>query len=425
MLAAHHYCSKHQSDRLGRLSIFTRILSLGAVVALAGCNSSSGWESLTSGVSSTKTAAEQAPVNVDTNVTSSTKRKVVTARKTLVKRATLGYQQPELSAKCRQILANAGIETTILRSPTVSAEANDDGNLGGSISYDLVDLQKARLKDELALVQCRRHAASTRIAQLLVTSPQSLTRSGHLAKANFLSGRAGSFRQIRQEISRSLNNGLITVQTASRLRQHLNTVRSTEAKARSEATRRQAVDSIQSQQVSGLDQELLQAEREAHHLQKQLRTADAVKVNLTGGYSADSNNNNQVLSEDRGAYAKVKVSLRLGALRPQRYAFEDELISARQDGLYERNTGVFWKASEIGRANNRALSSLNRQRNRVRVALRQADRNANLRSSDYDTETRAVAIRGKIDRLALKADLAGLNATVADTKRIAQKLKYR
>ena len=48
----------------------------------------------------------------------------------------------QLTPRCRYVLAMAGVDTALLRSPTLSAEANDEGDLGANISYDVLDLTR-------------------------------------------------------------------------------------------------------------------------------------------------------------------------------------------------------------------------------------------------------------------------------------------
>jgi len=270
---------------------------------------------------------------------------------------------PNFSARCRQIVASTGIETTILRSPTVTAQMNDEGNMSAGISFDAVDLTRAKLKEELAWAKCRRHIASTRLAQLLVTSPLALTRAGYLAKANALKDSETEFQKIEKTIARSLRIGDLTSPRASGLRQHLNAIRGGEARARGEAARREVVDGVQARDADGLDQELVLADRQIQYLQNRLRTADAVKVNFSGGYTYDFENpgSTTVIDKEGDVYGKVKITVRLGAFRRRRFELEDQAATARSDTFYENNTGVFWRTREFSRANRRALSSLEKQ----------------------------------------------------------------
>ena len=59
----------------------------------------------------------------------------------------------ELSPHCRKILAETGIETTILRSPTANGSYNTDNDISLGLSYQLTDFSKANLKEELALAR--------------------------------------------------------------------------------------------------------------------------------------------------------------------------------------------------------------------------------------------------------------------------------
>lgn len=409
------------------------VLSAGLMLVLAGCNASKGLDLQTTG------SVAQAKNKIESNlkkVKAPEREAAISVHKERLK-ATNFYGQnsakieapsaPGFSARCRQIVASTGIETTILRSPTVTAQVNDEGNMSAGMSFDAVDLRRANLKEDLAWARCRRHIASTRLAQLLVTSPLALTRAGYLAKANTLQSSGIDFKKIERSIAHSLNIGDLTAPRASGLRQHLNSVRGGEARARGEAVRREVVDGVQVRDAAGLDQELVLADRQIQFLQNRLRTADAIKVNFSGGYTYDSQSTSgqTVVEKEGDTYGKVKVSFRLGAFRKRRFALEDQAATARSDTFYENNTGVFWRTREFARANRRALSSLEKQQKLLTVAYGQARRNAERRSTLYHTELLGGKLRSKIDMLSLKADLRGLEATIRDTRRIEKKLSFR
>jgi len=200
-------------------------------------------------------------------------------------------QSNNVSARCRYLYATAGAEATLLRSPTLSGEVDHEGNLGASLGYDVVDVRRARLKEELADADCRRATAISRITGLLVTSPQALTRAGYLAKANSMRNSRGALSNIRREIRNGVNEGLITRQSATILRQNVDRVQAQEARIRGEASRRNVVDAVQIQSVDGLDKELVAAEREVARLSRKLRDADTVKLNLSGGYNVEEDDN--------------------------------------------------------------------------------------------------------------------------------------
>ncbi len=334
-------------------------------------------------------------------------------------------QSDKLSARCRYIYATAGADATLLRTPTVSGEVDHEGNLGASIGYDVVDARRARLKEELADADCRRASAISKITNLLVTSPQSLTRAGFLAKANSLRNSRGALRSVRRQIQNGVNEGLITAQSAAVLRQNVDRVQAQEARIRGEASRRDVVDAFQVQSVEGLDRELVAAEEEVARLNREVRQANNFNLNLSGGYNVPEKDDAFISSNRDDFYGNVKLSVRLGAFSAKRRAYEDEVTRARLDGLFEDQSGVFWRIRELQKANARALKSLLDQRREVADALAESQSNSKLGSRAYEPELFVPKMRGQIDAVTLKAELAGLDATIADTRRISRKLSFK
>ena len=337
----------------------------------------------------------------------------------------------KIPARCRELLADAGVETMSLRSPSVSSNYSDKGTIGVGVSYDFMDLERARLKEEIAIAQCRRYHASSRLTQLLVTSPKALSRAGYLARADHFAKNRGRFRRIEQEAKDALERGDITISAAKRLLQFSQQVQSSEARSRAEAERREVVDSIQVKDVRGLDQALLIAEQDIKVLERRLRSIDALKVSVNAGYSQTSqdlavstNDSATSTTDSSSTYANVKVSMRLGAFTKGRHQYEHEAAQARLDGYHEKNTGLFWRANEIAIANRRALSALRQQRRQVRTALSEAKRNAVIKQDGYEQELIASSLRARIDVITLSAELGALDATIADTLRIEKKLKF-
>lgn len=338
------------------------------------------------------------------------------------------------SAKCRRILAETGITTTLLRSPSLSANIDDDANYGFGASFDFVDLQRANLEEELALARCYRLAIGTRLTQLLVSSSQALTRSGYLAKAHVLRSKRGQFRQIRQEIEGSVATGNLTLLHATTLRQYLDQVATGEAKARGEASRREIVDRLIKRSFKGLDKQLVSAERRIADIERRRRTVDAIKVrgqlsygnkanfgtDTSGGsFSSTSNSGREEVS------GTVQVSLRLGAFYKRRHELENVLQESSGAQHFEVDSGIFWRTSEMAKANERALSNLHVQRRELLRAIAQAERNARQVAKEYAEDLIMPRLRAKIDLISLRANLAGINATIADTKRINKKLRYK
>lgn len=331
-----------------------------------------------------------------------------------------------LSARCRRILAEAGIDTTILRSPTVSGEVGDSGNLGASISYDFIDLRRANLKEELAGAACQRDALLVKLNLLLFTSSQALTRAGYLAKANELGRSGGEMAAIERRIRSKLREGAITQPNATNLHQHLANIKRRQSFARGEAARREIVDRALFNNYKGLDRGIAEAERRIQEINRRQRTTDAFKVTASAGYTQTNRANidpGTILSPNDFS-AKIKVSLRLGALRTRRHDLEDIAADARVESLFEEDRGVLWRAGAIGDANSRALSSLRQRRSELQQAIATARSNATITGDGYEDELTAVNLRAQIDIVAFRAELAGVDATIADTRKLGRKLRF-
>ena len=99
------------------------------------------------------------------------------------------HTQP--SARCRRLLGQAGINATILRSPSITSEVDDEKSVDVGIGYDLLDLKRASLTEELAVAQCGRQAAIQRLSYLLVTGASAISHAGRLAQRHHNRGQPG------------------------------------------------------------------------------------------------------------------------------------------------------------------------------------------------------------------------------------------
>lgn len=340
-------------------------------------------------------------------------------------KAKTGAVPLQRSARCRQILAAAGLDATMLRSPTLSATIDQDGKGALSLGYDVLDLRRARMKVELAQLQCARYQTSVRLAQLLVTSPQALSRAGYIAKAEFLRRNRSRLFAVKRRVKRQVREGLITIHSSNAIRQRINQVAAQEARTRGEAERREVVDNIQLKSARDVDRKLVAYEERIHTLQKALRKTDAYEVSVSGGYNYDSQEDPFSVDAGRDLYAKLKVGVRLGVLSRQRDDFEQELRAARVEALYEPNTGGLWRAKKMSTANGRLLKNLLVQKREVAAALREARRTVAASRGADDPWLVSSGLRARIDVIALGGDLAGLTATIADVYRLDGKLKFQ
>ena len=335
----------------------------------------------------------------------------------------------EPSARCRVILARAGVSSSILRSPSITSEISDDKSTNLGIGYDLVDLRRARLTEELAEARCRRQAAFVRLQQLLVTSSQALSRAGYLARARILEKSSKKFDRIERDIKVSLDDGDMTHQRATLLLQYLKQVRAKSASSRGEAAKREIMDRVYERDYKQLDIELADAEREIHRLQTRIRTASALSFKASANYGTTVDDTNggfvRSITDDGDLTGKLELSVRLGAFSRRRHQLEEIAGEARVAQMYEEESGTLWRVEELRKANSRVLSSLRGQRRDVKEALDKAKINTSGKFVEFDPNQIPSQLRAKIDVIALKAELAALDATIRDTKRIDAKLGFQ
>ncbi len=334
-----------------------------------------------------------------------------------------------VSARCRRILADTGIETEILRSPTLSGNVTTDKDFGIGASFDFIDLKRANLKEELALARCYRNVVTLKLSQLLVTSSQASTRAGYLAKARILGSGRGEFSKIKRSINNAVNNGIITGSRAAILRQHLSQARLEEAKARSEASRREIVDRILNKNFKDLDQNLITADRRIYDIEERMRTVDAIKIRGSINYNVIDQNGTPLVrpitGRSSGVTGKINLSIRLGAFSRRRQELERISRNARVEQNYEEESGTLWRINELAKSNKSMLSGLYQQRAQLQKALNEATRNSRASDAEFEEELVPARIRGRIDALSLRANLAGVNATIEDIKAVNLKLRFR
>jgi hypothetical protein len=337
---------------------------------------------------------------------------------------------PGTSAWCRYLDAKAEAKNALLLSPTISGTVDDQTNASAKLSYDMVDIARARLEKQAAEAQCARFDAAGRISRMLFITPQSLTYAGNLAKANYLRSAQPELTSISKRINNHVRNGEMTAQLAAGLNQYIETVRSQEFRARAEAHRRETVGLLGAGDVRGLDTQLTEAERALAQIDRMSRTLDAVSVKLSAGISHNGNNsiadrdNNEFFDRD-SAYAQVTVSYRLGAISPHRSKYERTAEEARVEALTENGHGALWRTSEMAAALARARKGLVVQRERIQSAIVEARGNARKFSRGYEIELNQSKYRAQVDVIKLTAELRGLEGTLADIDKVEQNLRFQ
>lgn len=104
---------------------------------------------------------------------------------------------------------------------------------------------------------------------------------------------------------------------------------------------------------------------------------------------------------------------------------EEVAEEARNAALFEPNRGILWRSDEFAQVNRQVVHSLRKERSKVATALQDARRTAKMTSSNGQPDMLAANLKARIDVVRLRADLAGIDATIADTGNLGHKLTYK
>jgi len=264
------------------------------------------------------------------------------------------------------------------------------------------------------------------MAQLLVTSNQILTRAGYAAKSDSLRKNTGEMSAINRSIKVGLRDGHITLFRANALRQGLSRLQAESAAARGEADKRQLAQRLQSQSFVDINRRLVMAEQRLQQIESKIRSADALKLKASVGYSRRGENSRDItISDDGEVSARFAVAMRLGAYLPRRYELEDIAEAARTDSLSEINRGVLWQAREFSLANRKVLASLHSERTKVKDALDEAQRSARSGATADQPELLESHLKARIDIVRLRSELASVDARIAESGRLGQRLAFK
>jgi hypothetical protein len=331
------------------------------------------------------------------------------------------------AAWCRYLDARSKAKNAILLSPTVSGSIDQDQNASARISYDLVDIARAKLETRSADASCKKYYAADRITRMLYVTPQSLTYAGNMERANYLETQRGKLAAISKRIREHVQKGEMTVQLASGLNQYIETISSLEHQARNQARQRETVTLLNAGDAHGLDRDLSNAERDLQEIDRVSRSLEAVSVSLSAGVNRSGldNDDNDDLYDEDSAYARLTVSYRLGALSPYRSRYEDVAEQARQEALVEQGHGSLWYTKEMAATVARVREGLLVQRERVNSAIAEARSNARNFSQGYEIELYQSRYRAEVDIIKLTADLRGIDGTLKDIDSVERKLLFR
>lgn len=336
----------------------------------------------------------------------------------------LGYQPSSnpRSQWCRYLDNDAAARATILRAPTVSADINNDGRKSAGLSYDVMDIARARLIETTAEAKCRRYQANAALNRIVVIAPNDLTRAGYAAKAKLISRRSSSLQAIKTLVKRELRTGNLDRTQATTLTLAADKVLSDGAQAASEAAKRQGGAAYDMKNVSNLAAQLFKAERDLADINSNIRSADAVSVNLEGGWR-EGFIQNGLRVQKNSLFGGVKFSVKLGAFNPARTSYETAANRARINALRSEPGSIFWKVNELISAHQRARSGLVTSRNQLTSARVNA---ARLKATLPANDPAYLAHRYKteIEIIKLDAEIAGINSSIRQLDLNLRKLRH-
>jgi hypothetical protein len=330
-------------------------------------------------------------------------------------------QKTEKSAWCTFVAEDAAADATVLRAPTISGTINDEGRKSVGLGYDLLNIGRAKLIEDAAEAKCRRYLANTALNRMAVVAPNVLSRQGYRAKAKVIARRKRNLLAIKVLVNRELITGNLDRSQSTKLLLAADGVLSDGARASSEAAKRNGLAAYDLQNLSKLSVELLKAERDLADINSNIRSADAVSVNLNTGWR-DGLKENGLEVQKQSFYGGLKVSVKLGALNPRRFAHERAATRAKLRSLRTEPGSVFWKLQELKNAQIQGRRGLIVAKQTLQGSLAAARRQQhNLPTNDpaylvlrYGTE---------VEIIRLEAEAAGVKATLAQINRNLAKLR--
>jgi len=416
MLAVHHYFSS-----LKLLALITLSLLLGACASTG--------SDLISQVSGSRAVAETAPkpnLNIQPKTEPLTIPDILAKnnekyRRPVILPARGAVARSNRSSWCTYLTQSAAADATILRAPTVSASINRRGNMGVAVNYDLMSIAKAELIDAAAQAKCRRYTANAALNRMAVAAPNVLSRQGYLAKSRVINQQAKKLRALKTLVRRELVTGDLDRAQATKLLLATDSLIGDGATAASEASKRQGLVAFDLENLTQLSQQLFKAERDLADINSNIRTTDALSVNLGGGWREAGKEAGAIVPKS-DFYGGVNFSIKLGALNPARFAYEDAAMRARLRAYRDEPGGVFWKLDELEKAQRQGRSGIARNLSTLVASQAVARRQkSNLPANDpgflvlrYGTE---------IELIRLAAEIAGTRATLAQIDRNIAKLR--
>jgi hypothetical protein len=330
-------------------------------------------------------------------------------------------QPPRQPAWCDYLIEDTAAQTTIMRSPRLSASTSDDGKSNVSLGMSLSDLAKARLLEDTAEARCRRYVAESGLQKLIFLSPQELTSAGYRAKYNAVNRRKNDIQVLRRDVAKAMAQGDFDREKATMLMGIADQIFAEAANAKSQADRRSTDFLGQKDHAGLLGRELSRAEADLEDLNSRMRTYDAIDVSVSAGWSDDITRDDFQI-ESKGLSGKVSLSMKLGALAPQRFEHEERAKRAKLRAINEEG-GTLWQVNVLRLAHERAIEGLVQSSSKIDNSITEARKLLAALKGVNNPEFAATKVQAKLRLIQLETEKAGVQGSIAEIRSNMARLK--
>lgn len=332
-------------------------------------------------------------------------------------------QADKRPAWCDYLIEDTLAQTTIMRSPRLSASGNDSGKASVSLGMSLTDFAKANLMEESAEVRCRRYMAESGLKKLVFLSPQGLTSAGFRAKHDAIQKSKKDLQQIRKKVSQALADGFVNREKATVLMGLVDQLLAEGASAKSQADRRTGDFLGTKDQASLLGRAMVRAEADLEDLNSRMRTFDNIDLSVSTGWSDDVTRDDFSVDSE-GFSGKVSMSIKLGAVLPQRFEHEERAKQAKLRAIGDEG-GALWQVNVLRLAHERAIAGLEESRLKIDSAVGETNKLLKALEGVNNPEFQGTAFQARIKLVQLRSDKAAVDGSLAEIRTNLKRLKTK
>jgi hypothetical protein len=147
----------------------------------------------------------------------------------------------------------------------------------------------------------------------------------------------------------------------------------------------------------------------------------AMNVSVSAGWSDDVTRDDFAVDAE-GFSGKVSVSMKLGALLPQRFEHERRAKEAKLQALGDEG-GALWQVNVLRLAHERAIQGLVESEGKIDQALAETDKLLAAVKGIENPEVQVTGIGAKFRKIQLQADRAAVRGSLAEIRTNMQRLK--